>query len=640
MSESKKTLAFVVAAVVLVATAYYTNYASSPKSSAEFELVGKEFFEEFKSSDQARSLEVAAFDEDGRSLQTFKVKNVDGMWRIPTQGNYPAEAATRLASTASSVMGLERESLASRFASDHERFGVVDPLSDEIEDPTTAGKRLTLRDEQDDVLCDLIIGKQAGEEAVTGAARDFSADPLGEFFYVRRPDENETYKVRLDLELSTRFSDWIEPDLLRVEASDLVRVFVDNYEVRKQIAADGTSLELAQLQGDKLQFTRPDSSDPWKLDGLNPEVEELNTARVNEITSVLDEIKIVGVRPKMKYKDQQLLTADLQLNQIAELDADKELKIRVVSGLQEELDACGFSFIGDAANLALISNFGELNIGTSKGVAYKLHIGNAVADADVGIKIGGEESGSESGEPVAEPDAVGADKPTELKEEGENRYLMVRVSFDESLIPNRPVAPKPPVEPVKPEGYQPAPEANENETAAKSETPQPPSEKQDQDAPPRPRDDKPKRNPLFVDYDLLMKDFERNTMEYELAMTKFNDNSKAFAAKVEEGKALVNELNQRFGEWYYVISAANLNTLKSKREEVVSPKQPSVNQQPGGFPGFPGGLPPNFSNQLPNRPNLNIDIPKEVLEDMKEDSTDQGKDEKDSKEKGDQAKVN
>ena len=83
------------------------------------------------------------------------------------------------------------------------RYGVVNPKtkSVDVEEVEGIGKRLTLRGKDDSVLVDLIIGKKVEDQ-------DGS-------YYVRHPDEDEVYITELDIDLSTKFTDWIDSDLLR-----------------------------------------------------------------------------------------------------------------------------------------------------------------------------------------------------------------------------------------------------------------------------------------------------------------------------------------------------------------------------------------------------------------------------------------
>ena len=81
----------------------------------------------------AVSLQVTAFDaENGRPME-FKVeRNADQQWVIPSHHNYPADAQDRLGRAASSVMGIKRGAMVTRWKEDHANYGVVDPRQDTL----------------------------------------------------------------------------------------------------------------------------------------------------------------------------------------------------------------------------------------------------------------------------------------------------------------------------------------------------------------------------------------------------------------------------------------------------------------------------------------------------------------------------
>ena len=157
MKETTKTICFVVTAGVLGLGAFVNSALNQPRSSAETSTIGTAFYEGFTSTESARALNVAAVDPESGSPLQFSVENVDGLWRIPSQFNYPAEAAARIAETTSSVLGLERQALVGRDKDEFEKFGVIDPLAEDLDDPENAGKRLTLRDKDEEVIADYII---------------------------------------------------------------------------------------------------------------------------------------------------------------------------------------------------------------------------------------------------------------------------------------------------------------------------------------------------------------------------------------------------------------------------------------------------------------------------------------------------
>ncbi|MFK7768223.1 MAG: DUF4340 domain-containing protein [Mariniblastus sp.] len=647
MNESIKTFVFVGVAGVMASLAGVSHLMNQPTNSADFELVGKEFFEEFQSASQAQSLEVSMVDPDSGKLKKFSVENQEGLWRIPSHYNYPAEAAVRLAETASSVIGIARDSLEGRLAKEHERLGVVDPLSDELEDPETAGKRITLKDENGDVVVDYIIGKEA-EDKVSLSEVDlaFQSDDR-KYYFVRRPDEQQTYKVALDIDLSTKFSDWIDPDILRFEQNELTKVAINNYTIEE----DRSTGNLSKMQSDQLNLTRSDGESPWTLDSLDSEKEELTTARIDAIVSVLDELKIAGVRPKLKFKDHVLLTQELTLNSQPEFKEDPRGFERAMTMLQSQLVQKGFNLAGSAQKLELVSQQGQLDVGTDKGVLYTLYIGKPVEGGDEELEIGslGAEDKKDSDEEdsnkdlnkdesdgeATEGDADAKDDPAdEPKIDAKNRYMMIRVSLDASLLGEVPTKPTEPTEPKKPEGYTPAEEKAPAEqkdatpddveapddVAAPEGVEKPESDKDD----PKTDDGKPKRNPLFAQYDDLMREYEDDKVKYELAVSRYKDQTEEYDKKVVEGKKLVAELNQRFADWYYVISADNLQTLQTKRDDLVKAKEPPKSDTPGTAPVAPPSRPDISFPDLPG-PTDGIQAKPEGSENDKVESEDQGK---------------
>ena len=624
MNELVKTIVFVAAAGVIALVAVSSHFMNRPTNAADFELVGKPFFEEFTSAKQAQNMEVVAVDPETARRQRFSVQLKDGLWRIPSHYDYPAEAADRLATTATSVMGIHRDSLAGRLAKEHERLGVVDPLSDDIEDPESVGKRITMKDADGEVVMDYIIGKEVDQEVVLSRTeRPFGTEGNEKYYFIRRPDEQQTYKVKLEIDLSTKFSDWIDPDLLRLEPTDLTRIAIDNYSIeedRSAAPANGMTA-LYKAQGDKIEVTRKSSTEPWELEGLEPKTEELDSTKINELIGVLDQMKIVGVRPKFKYKNHLLLTADLQLNRQPEFEANPQEFGQAIVQLQNELDQKGFNLAGNAEKMELVSQQGELQLGTDQGIVYTLHIGKDVEGDEQAIEIGTPSADNEktadkeskkddTKEPNANAEGTKTDDAGDPKTpeddplaDAKNRYLMIRVSFDEGLINPKPVKPVEPVEPVVPEGYEPP--AEDKPKTPDEEAPedvQKPGESADENK--SKQDEKPVRNPEFVKYDEAKIQFEQQKIEFELAQTRFADETKQLEEKIAEVMKLVGELNERFADWYYVISADNLKTLQSQRKDLVTSKQPPPAQpqvmppRPDiSFPGLPGA--PGNINPVP-----------------------------------------
>ncbi|MEM7456763.1 MAG: DUF4340 domain-containing protein [Planctomycetota bacterium] len=704
-NESARTITFVIGAAALALVAGLVQWTTSPSNPSDFELVGDEFYPDFQTAADARSLEVFAIDPEEVEMQEFRIRQKDGVWVIPSHYDYPAEAAERIARTATSMIGLRRESLVGRLETEHEKFGVVDPLQEEFEDLDGVGKRITLKDSNNNVLVDFIVGKEAGEDdsGLVDPAIQNTSDP-DRYFYVRRADEKQTYKVKFEIDLSTRFRDWIEPDLLDIEIGErLVRrnfisrdqldqarelsnqqfgvpvesvlvngefctpedvesasvaitsINIDNYQ--RQPMGDGS---FGRMQGDKLELSRESEMDPWQLGGLFEEQEQLVEEPVNSLVGVLANLEIAGVRPKHTYKGQQLITPDLKLNPIEELQQDPRLFQQEMARVGAELRARGFDF-EENPEIQVVSNGGMMTAGTDQGVRYYLHFGNVVSGSDEEIEIGAQaEAGTaENADETADPDS------DETEAEVRNRYLMVRALFDPALLGEPPARPIEPVEPRKPEDYElppeddedrgieagdelepmddPAPppsdlDTEENEGSQSSDTDaagdgpavdEPAGENesgegaQDEstddgaeddgaqdDSAPEPPMDEEERPQAWVDYEIAIAQYADLKVQFDMDMVRFEQEVEAYATMIEEGQKTVDTLNERFGRWYYVISATDLSALQIARSDIVVEKE---------MDDSPLGDPPGMFNPVPQRPDLGIELPNDFVPSLEED---------------------
>ncbi len=609
MNSSKRTLIFFAVAAGSVLLAMIVNTVNRPAVVEGFSEVGEEFFPELRDG-KATELIVSRFDQEIEALQTFSVKQTDdGLWVIPSHHDYPAEAEDRLARTAASMLGIRKLGLISRSKDDHERYGVAGPdaqvsltASDEGDEDAgdPRGTRLTLKDSSDNALVDLIVGRSP--EANPGQ------------YYVREPEKNAVYIAEMSIDLSTKFSDWIEPDLLKVNQPDVKQLRVNRYSVDEQRG------EI--VQGDVLDFLKDESS-KWTLAGIDEESEQTKAAAVTDLVRNLDELKIVGVRPKPEG-----LNPDLTVSQ----EVAQNPLLRQV--LQADMARQGF-FIARGPNNAvqLVSNEGELVAGTSNGVQYTLYFGEIARGSAQDIEVGSlADAGADE---VTEADAEEAESSEAATDEeaGPRRYLLVKVAFDETLLGERP---EEPVAPVKPEILNdapadgPAPDgdkagaddqpADENgcdeetaaavpadegstdttadegqkpaEEAAEEAVKDPADEPAADDADPAKTDDpvpadadeeKPAVDPVVEAqqaYDAALSEFEGAKIAYENAVRQWDERS-------AEGRKRVEELSTRFSGWYYVISAESFEKFRLSREDAVEPKAAGAAD---AAPAVPGGL--------------------------------------------------
>ena len=293
MNELNKTLAFA-AVALLLAGAAFVRVPDRTGLDQTFNDQGQPFFPDFKDPLASTDLEVVDYDPTTATESRFKVMLKDGKWVIPSHYNYPADAKDRLAKTAAGVMDLTKDTIRSDRPEDHEVLGVVDPLDTKNMSPKGRGKRVTLRDKSEKVLADFIIGKE-----VRTAREGGDATPQ---HYVRVPGQKRTYGVNVKVDLSTRFVDWIETNLLKLDAGKVRRVVFDNVKIDPE---SGTK------SGELLAIERKDAGGTWTLADLGAD-QELNSDKLRAMTDALADLKIVGVRPKPPGLTRDLKVGDLE----------------------------------------------------------------------------------------------------------------------------------------------------------------------------------------------------------------------------------------------------------------------------------------------------------------------------------------
>jgi hypothetical protein len=271
MNSTTRTLVHAGIALALAALAFLSSPAL-PKS-AVFEDQNQPFYPSFTDPLAAASLEVSDYDDAMTRVRRFKVILQDGKYVIPSKWNHPADAKERLAKTAASMIGLRKDDVRSDQPKDHELYGVVDP-TDAAEGTAGRGARVTLRDAAGRVLSDLIFGKAVREKEGTR--------------YVRLPGHKRVYESRVPYEVSAKFSDWVETDLLQVSASQIRKLETNSYTVDEE----------AQLVKDlDIHILSKDAQGAWNLEALG-KGEELRKETVDEMVGALDELRIVDVRRK------------------------------------------------------------------------------------------------------------------------------------------------------------------------------------------------------------------------------------------------------------------------------------------------------------------------------------------------------
>jgi hypothetical protein len=149
-----------------------------------------------------------------------------------------------------------------------------------------------------------------------------------------------------------------------------------------------------------------------------PADKELDSDKLRTLTDALADLKIVGVRTKPAG-----LTRDLKQN-------DKE-GIKLTATTVASLQSKGFYMTKDGQ---LLSNQGDVRVYTDEGVVYTLRFGEVFFGTGDELTAGAPDETEKKASD--KPGSKEKDKDKTKKAEGttENRFVMVTVAFDPTLI--------------------------------------------------------------------------------------------------------------------------------------------------------------------------------------------------------------
>ena len=253
-----------------------------------------------------------------------------------------------------------------------------------------------------------------------------------------------------------------------------------------------------------------------------PPDKEINEDSLRSLTDALGDLKIVGVRPK---------PPGLTDPNDAGPQADRDRSCR---SLQNKGSSC--------TRQGLFSDQGDVIVTTDEGVVYTLRYGGPVFATGDELTAGEPDDAEKKDEP-GKKDAAKKSEGTQ-----ENRYLMVTVSFDPTMIPK--------------------PETDGSKAAAK---PADPSVIPDDPFAPNPNDPK-----YLAEQKAAEEKAKRDKADYE--------------KKIADGQKQVKELTDRFGPWYYVTPGESFRQINLER---LGPAQAQ------GRTGQPAGSVGRFSGRIP-----------------------------------------
>ncbi|MCY2935507.1 MAG: DUF4340 domain-containing protein [Planctomycetota bacterium] len=521
MNEWPKTLAFAAVAALTTGIALTLSGLDQRAANRVFDDQGQPLFESFEDPLAVQAMDVIEYNPDTATVTPFKVQQKAGKWSIPSHYDYPAEAKDRLAKTAAGVIDLKKDTIRSDDVSDHEKLGVIDPLDTKTTSLKGRGKRVKLSKQAGgESLADLIIGNEI-------------KDRPGQRF-VRLPNSPRTYGVNVNVDLSTRFSDWITQDLLKLDTSKVRKIVIDRHK------ADPARGVL--VPGEVTTLTRGTPPDSWTID--NPPVDKkVDTSKISGISSTLSGLKVMGVRPKPDG-----LTKDLKQSD----DGKFQLSQKAVLSLQSR----GFYRTRQGT---LVSNQGEIQVGTDQGVVYVLRFGDVTVAQGEALSAGTSDDADEQ-KPDSAPNSKTDDsKPAQTKKapgETEGRFLFITARFDPELVPT----------PV------------DSNASRVTDLPGDPFNHQT--------------------LGVTTPGFEPDVAADQL---KAKEKAEKLAMELEklraEGRKQVQQLSDRYAGWYYVVAGDAFRSIALNRDDLL--KDPNAPPAQPNFPGGPQGgmpeLPPGFN---------------------------------------------
>lgn len=524
MNESTRTFTFVGAAALVAVVAWVSHRTSVPQPPA---VGSAEVVKPFDVAD-ANSFKIERYDADEQKLVAFEVTKQGGRWLIPSHDNYPADAQSQLQKVAGFFTGMKAVgSLQSSDPKQHAAYGVLQPTADTSGDAKQYGSVVTITDTNGDELVNLIVGKSAKPE---GSDDRLASAPLR---FVRKVGQDQVYVVEISLDaITTRFEDWIEQDLLKLNSLDVAKLDLHDYSLllaQDEAGNVGISMMKRMDTGvawnstssawDLERMTRYERNEPIEGGGLEDD-EELNKTKLDGVKTAVDDLKIVDVerKPEILFK------------------ALADDKLARDGRARRELQRYGMYVFAESAEEKprLHASNGALSVSMKDGVKYNLYFG----------------------------DPKSAEKGDSSKL---NRYLMVTAEVDESMIPKPMLEPED--EPLGPDATE-KPDETTPEGGAKPEDRDDTSEKADEaalngqeeavksDDEAKPDDEKsPEEDAAKKRRETVKKENKRKLDEYHDKLKKAQDR--------------VAELNARFNDWFYVVSDDVYKKVQLGRADIV-----------------------------------------------------------------------
>ena len=409
MNEAQKTGLFAALAIGTIVLAFVTRPVTVTKQDEKGGVTAGDllFKEEAADFSKAASLKITKFDENRLSMDSFEVvkDKTSGLWKIPSEYDYPADAEEQLRNATSPLGELRVLNIIEDAGrDDHSLYGVVEPNEKLEAGVTGVGMLVSVADASGKSMASLIVGKQA----------DKNQEKL---HYVRIPNQDPVYTVELDTTaFNTDFKKWIKPDLLQVKSFDITGVGIRDYQIERTQTGGQLGARMSQSMEADLSYDTTTSK--WQIDRLvnfkdgQPvpvelgENEELKSDKLNSLRTAAQSLQIVGVRPKPKG-----LAADLKADKSL-LESDESMISLFEQGFIPQTR-------GDTTEIYAVA--GETLLTTQDGVRYVLRFGE-------------ERIANSALEATDEENSGDEDKAADAGAKRE-RYLLVTAALDDSKFP-------------------------------------------------------------------------------------------------------------------------------------------------------------------------------------------------------------
>lgn len=357
-NDTLKTFVFLLIALLTLIPAIYLSLPEKDTFSAD-QMVEQILFPELKGVLDISALSICQAEKNGQ-LQRLEIKKVNGQWILSSFSGYPANAQNRMVEVVSALTDLHVLRVVGEDAAVRLQCGVMDPEDSQNSEPEERGKRIVIRNQKDQILLDMILGREV--EAGSGK------------YYVRRSGQNPVYVVEMDpSRISARFIDWIETDLLKVQPSDIASLYA--LDCSLDLRSEGESPAFSHRG--QFMLAQHYLEDPdWTVafnqrmfgNGLRdvgvPSGKTLDLDFLRHVSQALSDMRISSVQ----RKPSGILEAFHHPENI-ELTEDQN----------RLLQKCGFCVLpmnlGNGPVNALFSSDGQVHVYSKNGIVYRLFFG-------------------------------------------------------------------------------------------------------------------------------------------------------------------------------------------------------------------------------------------------------------------------